>query len=729
MTNQPPRETLQGVVKTVTFSNPENGYFVAKVQVGKLERTVVGNSPAINPGERLKASGKWESSNWGPQFKASEVLLFPPDMADGIERYLASAVEGVGKSFAKKLVEALGDKVFEVIENTPEKLRDIPGIGKKRAQSLVDAYKEQRAVRDIMVFLFKNGLPSSKAHAVHKRYGERAVETIRENPYVLCKDIHGIGFLTADKFARKMGIEERSDFRLEAGVMHLLTEASGAGSCGMPHGEVLSRGTELLGVDVEDVKRGIELALHAGRLTRDAAGTTECLFVTKLYETERDIAKMLLAKRDEPVARPILDVDHCILDAELSLGITLDEGQREAVKKALMSPLCIITGGPGTGKTTVTKVILHVLTENGITSTMLMAPTGKAAKRLSEASGVQSLTIHRALEVDAGGRFKRGPDNPLVAQMVQCDEFSMADVFLTYSLLRAIAHGTRVLLVGDQDQLPSVGPGRVLADMIESRVLPVARLTRVFRQGDGSTIKVNAHKVNSGEHITPADNGADFRFLDYSPKNPKDPAQSEDARKALEEDLLRTVQNLYKLGYDPLRDVQVLVPMRKGSLGTEALNTKLQNLLNPHPAQQLERNGMFWRTGDRVMQVRNNYTKEIFNGDVGFITSIDDTAKLLHVEFDGRTVEYKFTELDELVLAYAFTIHKSQGSEFPVVVTPMTSAHYVMLRRNLLYTAMTRARKLFLLFGMQYSVNMAVDQNQTEERYSKLEDWLKKLSR
>jgi exodeoxyribonuclease V alpha subunit len=639
-----------------------------------------------------------------------------------VEKYLATSVEGIGKSYAKKLVEAFGLSVFDIIENSPKTLFDVPGIGKKRAESICAAYAEKRGIRDVLVFLFSNGLPTAQANKVYEKYKDSAISKIKNNPYLLCKDIRGVGFLTADKFALKLGVPLDSDFRAQAGIDHILTMAAAGGSCGLPIEAVREQTAALLGVEPSRVDSAIELGKLAGSFVEATAAGSSCLFSARIYETEEKLAALLLAKASEHLTIEVKDIDTEIFEAEVDLKITLADSQRAAVKLALTSPLCVITGGPGTGKTTVTRVIVRILEGNGISSILLMAPTGKAANRLAEASGLEASTVHRALEASATG-FKVNESNPFRAQFVQCDEYSMSDIFLSTSLLRGVAPGTRVLLVGDKDQLPSVGPGRVLGDIISSKVIPVATLDTIFRQAAGKIV-VNAHKINKGIHISPEDDGDDFRFLDYSPPNPNNPQQVETYNKALKDDMLTTIRNLSRAGFDPVKDVQVLAPMKKGFLGTDALNDKLQELLNPNPAASMTRNGQLWKTGDKVMQTRNDYKKEVFNGEIGYVKGVDPQGIKLTVEFNGQLKEYTTSEIDDLTLAYAFTIHKSQGSEFPVVITPMTSSHYVMLRRNLLYTAVTRAKKLFILFGTKYAVNAAVDSDQNEERYTRLKDCL-----
>lgn len=719
-------EKVHGTVKGLTYSNPENGYFVARVLIpGKGERTIVGTAPAIHPGEHIEATGSWKTSNWGPQFKATEVVLSAPKMLEGIEKYLSSAVEGIGKGYAKKLVSAFGESVFDVIEQTPEKLGEVPGIGPKRAKSIVTAYEEQKAIREIMVFLHRAGLSASRAKRVFDCYGDKAVARIKENPYVLCRDIWGIGFSTADEVALKQGIARDSEYRIRAGLQHVLQEAEGQGSCGLPVPTVRERASSLLGVAYERINECLGYELESQSIVKDMVGPDECLFRPRAYFAEKKIAEKLAAHSKAAPFTPIQDIDVAILHAELEIGITLEDVQREAVRVALGSQVCVITGGPGCGKTTITKVLLRVLHDEGLTNTVIAAPTGKAAKRSAEATGHEAKTIHRTLEVGPDGHFKRNEENPLEADALVIDEASMVDVQIMNSICKALSAQTRLIIVGDEDQLPSVGPGKVLADIIASKAVPTVRLRTIFRQAATSDIIKNAHAINRGEvPSTTWKEGSDFCFTTISPKDPKNEEDKRKAREQIEAELTRLVRDMYKLGFDPIRDVQVLAPMRKGLLGVESLNNRIQAILNPTPGACLELFGTKWGLDDKVMQLRNNYEKQVFNGDIGYICEIDSASKTFVVDFDGLKVSYKPSDLDELTLAYALTIHKSQGSEFPVVVMPIDTSHYTMLRRNLLYTGVTRSKKLCVLIGSPFAAKMAVSTAQNDERFTRLRYWL-----
>ncbi len=722
----PKIEQISGTVKRLTFRNDDTGFFVAQVTVGAKERTVVGSAPVITEGEFLTAKGTWAGSNWGQQFKATEVKVSAPMGLEGILKYLSSSIDGIGPGFAKKMVEAFGEEVFEVIEKEPEKLAALKGIGKKRAAATIEAYKARQATREIEVFLHQVGLSGKRAKRVFEyleRLGGDPIERLKKNPYLLC-NVWGIGFSTADASARKQGIAADAEYRVRAGLQHVLKEASGEGSCGLPYSTVLERAGEMLKVSYDRLDECIGFEVEAEGIIRDQASGVDCLFLPNIYKAERSIAKRLIKHARRTIARPLVDIDMDILHAELQADLTLEDTQRDAVRLALTSQVAVITGGPGTGKSTITRIILSALNDAGL-EPALCAPTGKAAKRAAEATGFESKTIHRMLELDNKGNFKRNEDNPLEADVLVIDELSMVDVALFYSVIKAVAPRTRVILIGDVDQLPSVGPGKVLADILTSKALPTVRLTQVFRQAASSAIVRNAHKVNRGEVPEVGyETGSDFAFTAYAPADNSDQAKA-DCRDQVEAEVLRVAKNIYKKGFDPIRDVQVLAPMRRGALGSLNLNEKLQALLNPHPEAKLEFGDVTYGVGDKVMQLRNNYEKDIFNGDIGYVSGVDEGSRTLTVEYEGRSpVTYKMSDLDELTLAYAFTIHKSQGSEFPVVIMPLDNSHYTMLKRNLVYTGMTRAKKLMILVGQQWAAKKAVENSQIDDRYSRLCDCL-----
>lgn len=734
-------DSIKGDVKTVTYFNEENGYFVVKVTVpsSKNEITVLGNSPSIHVGESISAKGTWiRNSQWGPQFKATEVVLTHPNSNDGIERFLVSSVEGVGKSFAKKLVSIFGADIFDVIEKSPEKLSKIQGIGKKRVDSLIASYNSQKSIREIMVFLFECGLTSSRAQKIYEKYGDQSIATIKKNPYVLCRDLWGFGFATADEVAKSQGIKDSNPDRVRAGLLHVLGEFVGQGTCGVPMPKLREACAELLSVPLEDIDLAIRAEISGREVVKDFVSLTdqngnpvdiECLFLSKIYKAEIHIADRLLHLASRPPVKPILNIDAIIAQSETDLKIELDPTQREAVKVALANQVCVITGGPGTGKSTITKVILHSFEKAGLKSITLCAPTGKASKRMMEATNRPASTIHRTLGIDKSGRFKFNRSNPIESDVFLSDEFSMADVFIASGVVDAISVTSRLIIIGDVDQLPSVGPGKVLSDIISSNALPTIKLTKIFRQAATSDIIKYAHAINNGQFLKPSDDpNSDFKMI---LKDPIDPDDDMEKRQLREESLNRIVKSVFfcksKYGFNPIRDVQVLAPMRKGVLGIENINIVLQEKLNPRGvAQGIEAFGSKWGVGDKVMQMVNNYDKDVLNGDVGYIKSIDKANKKVVIEFDIGDVTYMVSELSELNLAYAFSIHKSQGSEFPVALLTIDTSHWMMLKRNLLYTGVTRAKKLCVVFGSKTAVRKCIKSDQNDDRVTKLKEWLEK---
>ena len=724
-----------GVIKNLTFRNEDTGYFVARLDCQGREVMAVGTTPVINVGEILDAEGSWEKTKWGPQFKTAVVRVTRPSQLAGIEKYLSSgAIEGIGKAMAKRLVAAFGDQVFEVIEKEGHRLSEVEGIGKKRAATILETYKSETEIRDIMVFLHHHGLSANKAKRVYEVYGGKAAAKIRENPYILCQDIWGIGFSVADEVAQTMGIALDSVYRIRAAIRHVVDQAGSEGSCGIPLDTAMKKASELLAMPELALENSLQLELDAKSLIKDSVDDVVCLFLPHIYHAEKAIARKIYRLAQVLPRCRIEGIAEKIVHAELDLEINLEETQRLAVETGLSSNVCIITGGPGTGKTTITKTILTILVSQGLTVS-LAAPTGKAARRAEEVSGHEASTVHRLLEMKGKLGFNRNETNPLEADVIVLDESSMMDVSLVLSVLKAIPFSSRLLIVGDVDQLPSVGPGKVLADLLDSGTIPTVKLTKVFRQAAKSQIITNAHKVNSGESPDYGwDDNSDFRF--YNPGFPAFPLKKDErtpeniakqnAEKAVGVSrVLRYVSELWKKGYDPIKDVQVLAPTRNGVLGTIALNIQLKEVLNGQATERIERfNGYSFSVGDKVMQLRNNYDKAIFNGDIGYIEDLDVAARSVLVNFDGRTVSYKAAELDELTLAYAITVHKSQGSEFPVVVMVLDSSHFMMLKKNLLYTGITRAKKLMVLMGTQWAAGVAVKNSQIDNRYSKLRDWL-----
>ena len=712
-------EVLAGLVDRVTFHNSESGFCVLRVKArGQRDPiTVIGHAAMISAGEFVQASGGWiNDRTHGVQFRASFLKATAPTTIEGIEKYLGSGmIRGIGPIYAKKLVRAFGEAVFEVIAQEPGRLREVTGIGPKRAERIIAGWAEQKIIREIMLFLHSNGVGTSRAVRIYKTYGADAVQLISENPYRLARDIHGIGFRTADQIAAKLGIEKTALIRVCAGISFALAEAMDDGHCGLPYADLLAATRELLEVPAELVETALDRELQDGTVIADDVEGRRCVFLAALYRAEREIAAKLKALGVGKPPWPSIDADKAIPWVEKRTKLALAASQIEAVHTALASKMLVITGGPGVGKTTLVNSLLKILLAKTV-RIALCAPTGRAAKRLSESTGLEAKTIHRLLETDPRtSRFRRDEDEPLECDLLVVDETSMVDVPLMRALLRALPDQAALLLVGDVDQLPSVGPGQVLADIIASGAVPLVRLTEIFRQAAESRIIVNAHRINQGlmPDLARAESG-DFYFVDAA-----------DPEEGVDKVLAVVHQRIPKrFGLNPIRDIQVLCPMNRGGLGARSLNIELQKALNPPGDIRIERFGWTFCPGDKVMQVENDYDKDIYNGDLGIVSAIDVEEGELVADFDGRKVTYGFGELDELVLAYATTIHKSQGSEYPAVVIPLTTQHYPMLQRNLVYTGVTRGKRLVVLVGQRKALAIAVKGAQTRRRWSKLREWL-----
>jgi exodeoxyribonuclease V alpha subunit len=710
---------LAGLAERVTFHNAESGFCVLRVKVrGQRDLiTVVGHAASIAAGEWVQMSGTWMNDRThGLQFKAAFLKASPPTTLEGIEKYLGSGmIRGIGPVYATKLVRAFGAAVFELIEQEPTRLREVTGIGPKRAARIIAGWAEQKVIREIMLFLHANGVGTSRAVRIYKTYGADAVQVITENPYRLARDIRGIGFRTADLVAQKLGIELTATIRVRAGISFALAEATGQGHCGLPVEELITLAGKLLDVPAGLIEAALALELEAGDVVADTLEGRRCVFLAGLYRAEQVIAERLRLLAQGTPPWPHIDAETAIPWVERRTGLGLAESQQEALRLALTSKVLIITGGPGVGKTTLVNSILKVIGAKQV-DMALCAPTGRAAKRLSESTGLEAKTIHRLLEADPKtGGFKRGVDHPLECGLLVVDETSMVDVPLMRALLTALPDEAALLLVGDADQLPSVGPGQVLADIIASGAVPLVRLTEVFRQAAESQVIVNAHRINAGQMpVLEAREGSDFFFIDAA-----DPEEGVRKLLAVVGDRIPS-----RFGLDPVRDVQVLCPMNRGGLGARSLNIILQQTLNPPGELRVERFGWIFCPGDKVMQVTNDYERDVFNGDLGVITGLDLEEGELTVTFEGRDVVYGFGELDELVLAYATTIHKSQGSEYPAVVIPLTTQHYTMLARNLLYTGVTRGKRLVVLVGQRRALAIAVKNKGGRRRWSKLREWL-----
>jgi exodeoxyribonuclease V alpha subunit len=718
-----PDDALSGQVERVTFHNEETGFCILKVKVqGRKEPVaVLGSLPSVAPGEWVTAQGTWEKDrDHGIQLKAHKLKTQPPTSLEGIEKYLGSGmIKGIGPVYATKLVKKFGKKVFDIIENQSKRLQEVEGIGRERRQRIKDAWAEQKVVRDIMLFLHSHGLGTNRAVRIYKSYGAEAIELIRADPYRLARDIHGIGFHSADGVAEKLGLEADSLLRARAALEHLLDQATTEGHCALPRRDLLECATRLLEVDEAVVLAAFERHLKDERILSEKIAGEEMIFLPLLRDAEERIARQLLrlSKAKEP--EPPIDVDKAIPWVEEKTGRKLSPSQHDALRTALRSRAVVITGGPGVGKTTLVQSLLRILTAKKL-KCILAAPTGRAAQRLAEATGLEASTLHRLLEFQPSkGGFQRNASNPLEGDVVVVDEVSMVDVPLMSRLLDAMPRKARLILVGDADQLPSVGPGLVLGDIIQSGLIPVVHLREIFRQAGDSRIISGAHAINRGEvpDIIDAPKDSDFVFIDR-----EDPEECAATLVSMVSDRLPK-----HLGLDPIEGIQILSPMHRGSLGIKELNLRLQSSLNPRSEyrEEYQANGNIFRVGDKVIQTSNNYDKEVFNGDIGRIRSMNKEEKQVVVRFGKREVIYEFSDLDELELAYAITIHKSQGSEFPVVVIPLAMQQYLLLQRNLLYTGVTRGKRMVVLIGQKKALGMAVRNESTRHRHGGLLERLK----
>ncbi len=708
-------ENLTGIIERVTFHNPDTGFAVLRVQARGRRglTTVVGQMPSAVVGEYIQASGEWiQDRAHGEQFKAAELRCTPPNTVEGIEKYLGSGlVKGIGPHFAKKIVAVFGERTLQVIDESASFLKEVKGIGPRRIQRIRESWQEQKAVRDIMVFLQSNGIGTGRAVRIYKTYGDQAVELVRGNPYRLATDVWGFGFKTADELAGRLGIDRASPLRARAALRFVLQEASQEGHVGAPEEAIVRQTAEMTGISEEIVRAAVEHERQAGDVVREPGGDEPWLYLKPLFLAEIGVARSVRKLRGATSAAGPGHRDGARMGRE-------EDGFAIGRHPARRHP-----GGDARKDADRHRRPRHRQKHHRPRHSRIVRrqepalrpvrPTGRAAKRLSETTGREAKTIHRLLEFDPVlGGFKRDAAGPLDLDLLVVDEASMVDMVLMYQLLRAVPAHACVVLVGDVDQLPSVGPGLVLADLIDSKTVPVVRLTEIFRQAGQSWIVRAAHAIKHGEipESAPAGKG-DFYFIEAN------------APEAVLERIIVMVRERIpaRFGLDPLRDVQVLTPMNRSELGSQALNLRLQEVLNPAgTGPQVQRFGWTFRTGDKVMQTRNNYQKEVFNGDIGRITTIDETEREVTVEFDGRPVVYDYGELDELNLSFAVTIHKAQGSEYPAVVIPLHTQHFVMLQRNLLYTAVTRGKKLVVLVGNRKALEMAVQRQDTSRRYSAL---------
>ncbi|EDT79540.1 SF1B family DNA helicase RecD2 [Clostridium perfringens] len=727
-------EALNGIVESIVFKSSDTGYTVIKFRENNIIHTAVGVLPHVKEGQNLKITGSWVNhSQFGKQFKVEECEEILPTSKDGIEKYLSSGIiQGIGPVTAKKIVNKFGEDTLNILDNNIERLKEIEGIGKKKLETIIESYREQRELKNITIFLQTHGLSVNQCLKIYKKYGASSVDTVKNNPYILCDEISGIGFKTSDKIARSLGIEVDSPFRIQSGIRYVINEFCANGHTFMPKDELIKEASNVLTVSGDIIEENIKNAALDRKIKLEKVNDKEGVFTIPNYYCELGITNRILTLAISNFQDISVDVDHLILQFEKKNNITFAESQKDAIISAFQNGIEIITGGPGTGKTTIIKCIIEIFETCGL-KVLLGAPTGRAAKRMSESTGKEATTIHRMLDM---GVFEKeesvfvtnAEEHSLEADVVIIDEASMIDITLMNALLKSIKVGTRLIIVGDVDQLPSVGAGNVLNDFIESGFTKVVRLKEIFRQGKESMIVVNAHKINKGEMPKLNEKGTDFFFI----------------RNDIQEGILNTIIDLintrlpkFNSNWDKLKSIQVLVPMKKGVLGVTNLNERIQNVLNPKAPYKKEKEfrSMVFREGDKVMQIKNNYSLKwtriagkgdheglgVFNGDMGFIESIDLEGKKLSIIFDDeRRVIYDFMYLDELDLAYAITIHKSQGSEFPVVIIPAYMGAPLLMNRNLLYTGITRAKEMVVVVGIPKALKYMVDNTRSMERYSSL---------
>ncbi len=722
-------EALQGQIERITYSNEENGYTIAKLKVyGRSDLvTIVGPIMAPTAGEILILQGEWtHHPKFGEQFKVASYQTKVPATVFGIQKYLGSGlIKGIGPVMAKRLVKHFGKETLEVIEQTPGKLLAVAGIGKKRVDMITTAWQEQKEIREVMLFLHGHDVSSGYATKIFKQYGSQSIAVVTENPYRMAMDIFGIGFVTADRIARKLGFEKESHVRLQAGVLYVLHQLTDSGHVYYPEEGLLDKCMEVLEVPRDPVVLALAAVEAEKRIVieppaetgKDDEALSRPVYLAKYHLCETSIARQIRMLQALPKSIRPVDPDRALAWLQGELPISLALSQKHAIRTALSEKLMVITGGPGTGKTTLIHGILKIFSRMNV-AVQLAAPTGRAAKRMSEATGHEAKTIHRLLEYSLQkGGFQKDETHPLDCELLVVDEASMIDTILMHHLLKAVPRTATMILVGDVHQLPSVGAGNILKDLIDSGAVPVVILNEIFRQARQSRIIVNAHRINSGQlpDFKGNQKNSDFFFI-----------QEEDPETAVETILDLARRRIPEWGsFDSVEDIQVLTPMHRGVVGAANLNSRLQEALNPG-AGGLMRGSRLFRKSDKVMQIRNNYDKDVYNGDMGRISRIDMECQNLTVSYDGRPVTYDFSELDDIVLSYAVSVHKAQGSEFPVVIIPVMVQHYLLLQRNLIYTAVTRGRRLVVLVGTRKALAIGIRNDKTEKRYTRLRQRLKK---
>lgn len=717
--------TLDGTVERIAFHNEDNAYTVAKLTTKEGEITIVGKLLGVDEGMPLRLKGAWKvDRKYGRQFEVTEYELVTPKTPAGIERFLGSKTfPGIGPSLAKRIVEKFGVETLDVIEKQPTRLTEVIGIGGQRAAVIAKVFAEQRDIQDVMVFLYGVGVSGAFAARIVKRYGRDAVRVVKANPYRLAHEVWGIGFRTADSIAEKLGIARDAPERLEAGLLHALESSVEDGNMHLPDEELLARAGELLAIDPTLLPPRLAALEASGLVVREVLGDRgPCSELPELHDAEVACADKLVTLIESHAKPLAVDASAAIHAFEAITTMQLAEQQRQAVEAALRDTVTVITGGPGVGKTTIVKAIVHIAGV-GRRSVKLAAPTGRAAKRLAEATGMEAMTIHRLLEYQPNeGGFQKTAEDPLTADVLVIDEASMVDALLFRALTAAIKPGAQLILVGDVDQLPSVGAGSILNDVIASKAVTVIRLTEIFRQAAASKIVVSAHKINHGEmpELAPPEPGSTSDFYFISREDP------EHARDTIVELVAQRIPA--RFGMDPIKDIQVLTPMHRGELGTQNINRALQERLNPSQGMDLTRGDRIFRRNDKVMQLKNDYDRGVFNGDIGVIDLVDPQDGGIQVDFDGRQVMYARSELDQLIHAYAVSVHKAQGSEYRAVVLPVVTQHFMMLQRSLLYTAVTRGKQLVVLVGSRRAIQTAVNNVDARKRYTWLAERIRQRS-